>query len=74
MSAYGNSLPYSSPELERGNLIGRIRVARFVADVHAKSGYDRTAKRYYAIVDELLDHLSELDYRVESARLGETCA
>lgn len=66
MSAYGNPQPYPLPDLERRAIEGRIKVARTIA---ATSDRPYTAAAWSRIVDELLDHLAEIDARAATAAM-----
>lgn len=70
-SAYGNPRPYSSLALERHALEGRLKVARFIAKQYEISRDNRRFARWSATVDELLDHLAEVDARALSASISE---
>lgn len=66
MSAYGNPQPYANLELERDALLGRIKVARSIATTHSRA---KTRASWKAVLDELLDHLNEVDARAASAAM-----
>jgi hypothetical protein len=70
-SAYGNPRPYPSLTLERHELEGRIRVARFIAKQYETSGDSQRLTRWNTTIDELLDHLAEVDARALSAAISE---
>jgi hypothetical protein len=69
MTLYGNPRPYASPELERSALTGRLRVARGIAARYARSGQTERFTRWSLTVDELLEHLLEVDTRAASASM-----
>lgn len=64
MSAYGNPQPYRTPELERSAILGRLRVARGIA---ARATDETRRRQWAATVDELLDHLAEVEVRAATA-------
>lgn len=66
-SVYGNPMPQTTVELERESLNGRIKVAHGIAARATREGDSRTATRWSATVDELLDHLLDVDARVRVA-------
>jgi hypothetical protein len=65
-SAYGNPLPYSSVEVERDALIGRLKVATLIAGQKIPPS---EKARWNFIVDELLAHLVEVEARSGSAAM-----
>jgi uncharacterized protein involved in exopolysaccharide biosynthesis len=72
MSTYGNPQPYTTVNLERFTLIGRIKVANELARQYRDNNDNIRQMRWQRISDELLDHLNELDARVNSAQLSKT--
>lgn len=74
MSAYGNPPPYATPELERAALEGRIRAARRIWLQAEKAGDAVTVARWSATVDQLLDHLGNVEARAASVALARSSA
>lgn len=60
-SAYGAGAPsYSTSELQRRAIEGRLKVARGIRDRNRASGRHERAARWSTICDELLDRLLEV--------------
>lgn len=61
VSAYGAGAPaYPDTELQRSTLEGRLKVAVGIRDRARASGNTRSAARWDATVQELLDRLLEV--------------
>ena len=69
MSAYGNPQPVADVELERFVIEGRLKVARGIARDDPRLA---TRRRWAETVDELLDHLAEVDARAASRAMDES--
>lgn len=60
-SAYGAGAPsYSSAELQRHQIQGRLDVAVSIRDRAVSDGDTRRAERWSQIIDELMDRLIEV--------------
>lgn len=68
-SPYANPQPYDTPELERSAIEGRITVAKKIRDRALAAGKTRSAARWQANLDALLDKLAHVEDRAASAAM-----
>lgn len=68
-SYYGNPAPAHDRSIEHRTLTIRLSVARATARRHRGEGNHAAADAWARTVDELLDHLANLDDRVTCAQL-----
>lgn len=61
MSAYGSGAPtYENAELQKNNILGRLRVARGMVVAFRAEDDPVRAARWQRVVDDLLDRLLEV--------------
>lgn len=68
-SPYANPQPYTTPELERAAIDGRITVAKSIRDRAIASGRTDTAARWQSNLDALLERRAHVEDRAASAAM-----